>query len=277
MTALDQKRATLREILSGLGGVLVAYSGGVDSAFLFWAALDALGEEGVLAVTASSSIYPQAELNAAKDLAHHLGARHRFVPGCQLDDPQFVENAPQRCYVCKLGILRRLLALAHEEGLAWVVEGSNVDDENDYRPGARAVRETGVRSPLQEAGLTKAEIRVLSRRAGLPTWNKPAGPCLATRFPYGSPITREGLARVGAAEAFLDAMGFEQLRVRDHGSVARIEVPPDQIDRLAQPALRRRVTDRLKELGCMYVALDLEGYRQGSLNEEVQRGSTVVD
>jgi uncharacterized protein len=256
--------------------VLVAYSGGVDSTLLLKAALDALGPERVLAVTATSPVYPRREVEEAGELARSLGARHRFIPAGQMEDERFLQNPPRRCYFCKLGILAQLVTLAQEEGLAWVVEGTNADDAGDYRPGMQAVQETaGVRSPLEEAGLTKAEIRAISKELGLPTWDQPARPCLATRFPYDTRITAEGLARVEAAEAFLAELGLSDLRVRDHAAssgcadVARIEVPPDEIARLARPEVRARIVARFKELGYTYVALDLEGYRRGSLNVSV--------
>jgi uncharacterized protein len=230
-----------------------------------------LGSERVLAVTATSPVYPRREMKDAGELAHSLGARHCFVPTCQMEDEQFLQNPPRRCYFCKLGILGQLVVLAQEEGLAWVIEGTNADDADDYRPGMQAVQETvGVRSPLGEVGLTKAEIRAISKDLGLPTWNQPARPCLATRFPYNTRITTDRLARVEAAETILDELGFGALRVRDHGDAARIEVPPDEIARLAQPEVRTQIVARFKELGYAYVALDLEGYRRGSLNVSVE-------
>ncbi len=264
---LDEKLAALREILAGMEGILIAYSGGVDSTLLLWAALDALGPERVLAVTASSPIFPRRELIAAEETAHQIGAPHRFIPTGQLEDERFVQNPARRCYFCKREIFTRLVEVARGEGLAWVVEGSNMDDRDEYRPGTQAGRELGVRSPLEEARLTKAEIRSLSRRVGLPTWDSPAQTCLATRFPHGTPITSEGLARVEAAEIMLQEMEFGELRVRHHGSIARIEVAAEDVTRLAQPEVAAQVVAGFKELGYVYVTLDLEGYRRGSLDD----------
>lgn len=266
----DEKLNTLKERLADMSSVLVAYSGGVDSTFLLSAALEALGPERVLAVTASSPIVARRDLQRAERTAHHLGAPHRVVPTHQLADPQFVDNPPDRCYFCKRLIMARLAEVAGEENLTCLIDGSNLDDEDEHRPGTRALREAGVRSPLAEVQLTKGEVRAASRRLGLPTWSQPAETCLATRIPHGRPVTEEALARVEAAEDLLREMGFEQLRVRHHGVVARIEVAPAQIPRLAQLDVATRVVSGLKELGYAVVSLDLEGYRRGCLEKVIE-------
>jgi len=250
--------------------VLVAYSGGVDSTFLLKVALDMLGER-VLAVTAKSPIHPASELAAAEEIARRLGARHLFVQSHVLADPEFARNLPERCYLCKRGLLSKLKELADEHGLKQVVEGSNYDDLSEHRPGLRAVRELGVRGPLAEARLTKKEIRALSRQMGLPTWNKPAQACLATRFPYGEQLTLEKLRRVEVAEEFLRSLGLGQLRVRDHGALARIEVSQEEMPRLLRE-MTPKIVDKFKALGYTYVTLDLEGYRTGSMNELLTSG-----
>ena len=265
MDARLRKLGLLKRILAEMEGVLVAYSGGVDSTFLLLVALEVLGEN-VLAVTAKSPIHPASESAAARELARRLRAKHLFVETGELDDPDFASNPPERCYLCKQRLLSKLKELADEHGLKQVVEGSNYDDLGKHRPGLRAVRELGVRSPLAEARLTKKEIRALSRQMGLPTWNKPAQACLATRFPYGEQLTLEKLRRVEVAEEFLRSLGLGQLRVRDHGVLARIEAAQKEMPRLLGK-MAPQVVDKFKALGYTYITLDLEGYRTGSMDE----------
>jgi uncharacterized protein len=264
MGKLEAKLRKLEDTLAKMGSVLIAYSGGADSTLLLKVALDVLGEN-VLATTARAPILPSLELAAAEEMAHRLEARHLFIETGVLDDPDFSSNPPDRCYICKRALFSRLRELASEHGLNQVIEGSNQDDLSEYRPGLRAVREFGVKSPLVEAGFTKAEIRSLSREMSLPTWNKPAQTCLATRFPYGERLTAEKLKRVEKAEGFLHSLNFRQVRVRDHGVLARIEVPGEDMARLLE--LASQVVERLKELGYTYIALDLEGHRTGSMDE----------
>ena len=259
---LERLRAQLREI----GSAAVAFSSGVDSTFLLRVAHEELGEN-VVAVTAHSHSFPKRELDEAAAFCAREGVRHEIIDSEELDIPGFVANPPDRCYHCKKALCGKLVALAQANGLAAVLEGSNMDDDGDYRPGRRAIMELGVASPLHDAGLTKAEIRVLSKRMGLPTADKPSFACLASRFPYGERITAAGLERVERAEQWLmDAgLGLAQLRVRSHGDMARIEVPPADIPRLATRA--EEIAAALKSFGFTYVALDLQGYRTGSLNE----------
>jgi pyridinium-3,5-biscarboxylic acid mononucleotide sulfurtransferase len=261
---LEEKGSRLGEILRGYGRVAVALSGGVDSSYLCAAAREELGE-GAIAITVVSPMLPKSELADAREIAALLGMRHVFVDAREIEE-DVATNPPDRCYHCKKRGFGAIALAAREEGIGVVLDGTNADDEGDYRPGMRAIVELGVASPLRLARLTKADIRELSRRAGLPTWDKSAASCLASRIPYGERIDAAKLARIEEAETFLRGMGFAQLRVRCHGDLARIEAAPAERAKLCDTEIMDRVAGKLRELGFLYVCMDLEGYSMGSLN-----------
>lgn len=268
---LAHREQRLLEIIGELPSAVIAFSGGVDSSYLLAACIDRLGAEQVLAITVDSPLLPRAELDSAREIVQLLGARHRIIPVDELQDPDIAANPPDRCYYCKRLRFQGLVTLvASAMPGAVLLHGENADDHLDYRPGARAAAELGLRAPLAEAGLTKAEIRELSRRRGLPTWDHPAEACLATRFPSGTALTRDGLERVERAEAVLhELLGIGGLRVRDHYPLARIELPEGQISRVASDSMRERVVAALRGAGYRYVTVDLSGYRMGSMNDQL--------
>jgi len=264
---LKDKYLELKNLLSSMGRALIAFSGGVDSTFLLYAAKETLGAENVLAVIAQSPTYPVEEVEQAIEIADSLGVKCRLIDTEEFQDENFVSNPKDRCYYCKKELFAKLKELARENEIEHILDGSNLDDLSDYRPGSRAKEEFGVRSPLQEAGLTKEEIRQLSKEAGLPTWDKPSMACLSSRIPYGTRITEEVLYRIGEAEKFLRSLGLKQVRVRHHDIMARIEVGEKEIVTILSDGLREKITKKLEELGYFFVALDLKGYRTGSLNQ----------
>jgi len=265
---LRRREAALRDRLRALPSVIVAYSGGVDSAYLAWVACDVLGSRA-LAVTADSPSYPERHRAMARSIAAEFNLSHEIIQTAEMERPEYRANGTDRCYHCKHELYTHLTALARARGFAAVADGNNADDRGDYRPGRRAAREFGVISPLDEAGLTKADIRTLSYDAGLPCWDEPASACLSSRIPYFSEVTTEKLHVIEQAEEAVRSLGFRVVRVRHHGEVARLELAPEEMPRALDPSVARALDTALRALGFRYVALDLKGYRLGSLNEGV--------
>ena len=264
---LLEKYDELKEYLRTLQSVVIAFSSGVDSTFLLYAAKEALGDKNVMAVTASSCSFPRRELEEAISYCKQLGIRHEIVESEELKIEGFSHNPINRCYLCKRELFGKILDLAAREGFAVVAEGSNTDDDGDYRPGLTAVAELDIKSPLRHVGFSKEQIRILSKYLGLPTWNKQSFACLSSRFPYGEEITEKKLDMVDKAEQLLLDLGFHQLRVRIHQNIARIELMPGEFGRFMEDEIRKKVYSELKKLGFTYVTLDIMGYRTGSMNE----------
>jgi len=268
MNAIQQKLERLHAFFAPLESVMVAFSGGVDSTFVLKVAHQSIGDR-VLALTTTSPTMPDDDHQSAVEMARLIGARHLVIESNELEVPGYAQNPINRCYLCKHNLFTVCEAKAGELGIATIVDGLNLDDLTDYRPGVQAAGEKRVRHPLVEAELTKAEIRELSRSLGLPTWDRPASPCLSSRFPYGTEITPDGLLKVGEGEKVLHALGFKVARVRYHGDVARIEVEQREVPRLLSPELRETVDRELKRIGFRFVTVDLKGFRSGSLNEGI--------
>lgn len=265
MNDIDIKYENLKSILRDYGKIVIAYSGGVDSTFLAKVAFDTLGENAI-AVMILSSMNPNREVENAKIYANNIGIDYREIEADEFENSDFVKNDSMRCYYCKKHIFQKLLSFVHQLDFSFVAEGSNLDDKNDYRPGLKAIAELSIKSPLFESGFTKAEIRQMSKRLNLPTWDKPSFACLASRIPYGIPIDYNILKMIETAENFLIDLGFKQMRVRYHNDIARIELLPEDIKNIFKDDIPVRVNDKFKEIGFKYVAVDILGYRMGSMN-----------
>lgn len=265
-----KKYDELKKMLKDFGSVAVAFSSGVDSTFLLYAAKEALGDK-VIAISAKSCSFPERELNEAKAFCEDHKIRHIIFESEELEIEGFSQNPVNRCYICKHELFEKIIKIAENEGISVILEGSNLDDNGDYRPGLQAVAELGIKSPLRSVGFTKEDIRALSKYLNLPTWEKPSFACLASRFVYGETITKEKLAMVDKAEQMLLDLGFRQVRVRIHGTMARIEVLPDEFEKLISEEIRSRITASFKSYGFTYVTMDLTGYRTGSMNEVINK------
>ncbi|MBV9452564.1 MAG: ATP-dependent sacrificial sulfur transferase LarE [Rubrobacter sp.] len=270
-SSLENRLEELESVVASYESALVAFSGGVDSSLALAVSVRALPKGRVLAVTSSNETYLPSELEGAKALTSYLGVEHLVVNTRELDDPNYAKNPTNRCYFCKSTLYSDLAKIAEEKDYACVVDGANKDDEGDYRPGRKAAKELGVVSPLSVAGMGKAEVRNIAKQLGLPTWDKPALACLSSRFPYGQEITTEKLAQVAWAEEFLRRQGYSQVRVRHHGEIARLEVGPDELERALME--RKEISAELRAAGFLYVTLDLEGYKPGSLNAALEQPS----
>lgn len=267
---ISEKLNVLKQDLLKMEKVIIAFSGGVDSTFLVQVAYEVLGDNAI-PVTINSPTYPEREFHTALSFSKRLGLDQHVIDYSELDNPEFCQNTPERCYICKNELFGRIKVLAQKLGVEHIVDGSNLDDTDDYRPGMQALKELGIKSPLLEAGLTKEDIRLLSKEYALPTWDKPSFACLSSRIPYGQEITKDKLIMIDTAEQYLLKLGFKQVRVRHHGEIARIEVAPAERQRFTDVSFMDKVADELKNVGFTYVVLDLKGYRSGSMNETLVR------